>query len=70
MNPDTPVPPDQRLACALWKCHRIATQGPGDGSVTWWTLQPIERARWIDTAIRVRQVYEIRERWTMPSGRL
>jgi hypothetical protein len=46
---DSPVPQEQQLACTLWKAHRIAEQGLGDGSVTWWTLQPIERMWWIKT---------------------
>lgn len=49
-NPDSPVPTEQRLACALWKCHRNAVYGIGDGSVTWWTIQPIERQWWQQTA--------------------
>jgi hypothetical protein len=50
MNRPDSVPVEQRLACTLWKCHENAVQGPGDGSVTWWTLQPIERQWWLRTA--------------------
>ena len=49
-NPDREVPPSQLLACTLWKCHEFATQGPGDGSITWWTLTPFERMWWGLTA--------------------
>ena len=52
-HPDSPVPDDQQFACLLWKAHRNATQGIGDGSVTWWTLQPVERMWWIETAERL-----------------
>jgi hypothetical protein len=55
MNPDRPVPQEHRLGCTMWKCYRSATQGAGDGSVTWWTLQPIERMWWIDAAERLRE---------------
>lgn len=47
---DAPVPPDQQVGCALWKCYRSAVYGIGDGSVTWWTIQPIERRWWLDAA--------------------
>jgi hypothetical protein len=53
-HPDDPVPEDQELACLLWKCHYGAVYGMGDGSVTWWTLQPVERSWWIGTAERLR----------------
>ena len=50
MHPDsTPVPEDEQLAALLWKCEHSAGNrlsggdGIGDGSVSWWTLQPIER---------------------------
>lgn len=54
-HPDSPVPIEEQLACTLWKCHKHATEGIGDGSVTWWTLQPIERMWWVETAVRFRE---------------
>lgn len=58
-HPDRPVPVDQQLGCTLWKCYRNATQGMGDGSMTWWTLQPIERMWWLDTAERFREALAV-----------
>lgn len=49
-RPDAPVPAEEQLACTLWKCHENATQGIGDGSISWWTIQPIEREWWRRTA--------------------
>jgi hypothetical protein len=49
-HPDADVPEREHLACLLWKCHHSATYGIGDGSVTWNTLQPVERSWWIKTA--------------------
>lgn len=55
-HPDDAVPEREQLACTLWKCDYRAMDllsggdGFGDGSVTWNTLQPVDRMRWIATA--------------------
>lgn len=58
-NPDSPVPAEQQLACALWECHRNATEGIGDGSVSWWTIRPIERKWWMRTADNFRDALTV-----------
>lgn len=56
---DATIPVGDLLACALWKCYRNAHfGGPGDGTVTWWTLQPVERAMWQDMAAFFRDAVE------------
>ena len=62
MHPDDPVPPEQELACALWKSYHTASYGLGDGSVTWWTLQPLERSWWVLAARQFSEVYDVKRR--------
>jgi hypothetical protein len=54
-HPDSPVPESDQLACALWKCWYNTVNGPSDGTVTWWTLQPITRKWWRETADRFQE---------------
>lgn len=49
---DAPVPEQDQLACALWQCWYVTVNGYPDDTVTWWTLQPITRTWWKDTADR------------------